>query len=175
MHERSVLASTLLDSLFQTSAQVTAQDARNYGTATVSGAVLNHARAQNTYLLLLDSGGRVLAYSRGFTAQARSDLASSAALRLLRAGRPWAVGNVLPYGKTGVINFGRSVPTAFGKRYLLSGFAPTALKGFLQGELRQIPGVKGANDQLAQANLRLEQVNGELAQSNGALADSEKR
>ncbi|MDQ6606586.1 MAG: hypothetical protein M3Z06_08585, partial [Actinomycetota bacterium] len=79
MHERSVLASTLLDSLFQTSAQVTAQDARNYGTATVSGAVLNHARAQNTYLLLLDSGGRVLAYSRGFTAQARSDLASSAA------------------------------------------------------------------------------------------------
>ena len=152
VHERSVLASALLDSLFQTSAQVNAQDARSYGTAKVSNAVLNRARAQNTYLALLDSGAHVLAYSRGFTAQARADLPSSAALRLLRAGRPWAVGNVLPYGTTGVINFGRTVPSAFGKRYLLTGFAPAALKGFLQGELKQIPGVKGAHDYLLDGN-----------------------
>jgi signal transduction histidine kinase len=102
--------------------------------------------------VLLSADSRVLAYSRGFTAQARADLASSAALRLLRAGEPWAVGNVLPYAKSGVINFGRTVRTAFGKRYLLSGFIPTALAGFLQGELKQIPGVKGANDYLLDGN-----------------------
>jgi signal transduction histidine kinase len=155
VHERSVLASALLDSLFQTSAQVTPQDARNYGTATVRNAVLNRVRAGNTYLVLLSADGRVLAYSRGFTQQARSDLLSSAALRLLKAGEPWAVGNVLPYGQTGVINFGRSVPTAFGKRYLLSGFAPADLKAFLQGELRQVPGVKGAHDYLLDGNRRV--------------------
>ena len=40
--------------------------------------------------------------------------AISATLRLLRAGKPWALGNVLPYGKTGVINFGVALPTRVG-------------------------------------------------------------
>jgi signal transduction histidine kinase len=155
VHERSVLAGALLDNLFQTSSRPTAQDARNYGTATVSNAVMNRNRAQNTYLILLSSTGGVIAYSRGFTAQARADLAASATLKLLRSGAPWAVGNVLPYGTRGVIDLGRVVPTAFGKRFLLSGFTPVELEAFLQGELKQIPGVKGAYDYLLDGNQKL--------------------
>ncbi len=155
VHERSVLAGALLDSLFQTSSRPTAQDARNYGTAKVSNAVMDRNRAQNTYLLLLDSTGGVLAHSRGFTAQAQADLADSATLKLLRGGAPWAVGNVLPYGTRGVIDFGRVVPTAFGKRFLLSGFTPTELVQFFQGELSQIPGVKGSYNYLLDANQKV--------------------
>jgi signal transduction histidine kinase len=96
-------------------------------------------------LVLVDASGKVLAQSRSFTRSARSDLAArSAALQLLQSGRPWALGNILPYGNEGVINYGVALPTRSGKRYLLTGIAPEALSAFLQGELEQIPGVKGA-------------------------------
>src|SRR5205807_10034434 len=75
-------------------------------------------------------------------------LVESAALRLVRAGRPYGLGDVLPYGKAGVINLAVPFPTRYGVRILMTGFAPTALGGFLTGELRKIPGVKGAHSYL---------------------------
>jgi signal transduction histidine kinase len=90
----------------------------------------------------------VIAASRRFDAEARSDLRQSATLKLLRAGKPWALGNVLPLGKTGVINYGQALPTASGRRFLLTGFTPTELSVFLAAELQQIPGVKGAHNYL---------------------------
>jgi signal transduction histidine kinase len=153
VHERSRLAGALIDSLFQTSARSSAAQATvKYGTRTVSDGVLNHAVNNNRYLVLLDSSGAVLAHSKGFTSLARSDLASSATLRLLRSGRPWALGNVLPYPRGGVINFGLAVPTRYGTRYLLTGLAPSGLGPFLLGELRQIPGVKGAHSFVLDGN-----------------------
>ncbi|MGH2870169.1 MAG: sensor histidine kinase [Solirubrobacteraceae bacterium] len=147
VHERSVLAGALIDSLFQTSANSSAAQARaRYGARTVSDQVLNHAVNNNRYLVLLDSSRAILAHSKGFTRLARSGLANSATLRLLASGKPWALGNVLPYPGGGVINFGLAVPTRYGTRYLLTGFAPTVLGPFLAGELRQIPGVKGARN-----------------------------
>jgi signal transduction histidine kinase len=145
VHERSVLAGALIDGLFQTSARTSVKaDARLFGTPTVSAKVVERLAQRNVYGVLLDSSGRVVAHSRAFDAQARADLRISATLRLLRRGEPWALGNVLPYRKTGVINFGIAVPTAQGKRYFLTGLLPRLLGPFLLGELRQIPGVKGS-------------------------------
>jgi signal transduction histidine kinase len=146
VHERSVLAAALIDSLFQTSAKTTAASGRIYGTPTVSRAVMDKAQGRNAYAVLLTPDANVVAASTGFTAQARSDLRVSETLKLLRAGHPWALGNVLPFGKTGIINYGLAIPTASGTRYLLTGFEPAALSGFLGADLHQIPGVKGSHN-----------------------------
>ncbi|MGH2868101.1 MAG: sensor histidine kinase, partial [Solirubrobacteraceae bacterium] len=153
VHERSMLAGALIDSLFQTSAGTSAAQASlKYGARTVPDRLLDRAVNGNRYLVLLDASGSVLAHSRAFNSVARADLASSVALKLLRAGKPWALGNVLPYPGGGVINFGLAVPTRYGRRYLLTGFAPRVLGPFLLGELRQIPGVKGAHNFVVDSN-----------------------
>jgi signal transduction histidine kinase len=153
VHERAVLAGALLDSLFQASAHSTlAADSHLYGTPTVANSLLEKSRSTNAYLVLVDKGGNVLAHSAGFTAQARSDLRISEALRLLRQGHPWALGNILPYGKTGVLNFGVAIPAVSGTRYLLSGILPDALAPFLLGDLHQIPGVKGSYSSVVDGN-----------------------
>jgi signal transduction histidine kinase len=146
VHERGVLAAALLSSLFDTVEQQVPQEARLYGTRTVSDRTMDANRKTNTYLALLGPSGNVIASSRGFTAQAHGDLSISAALRLVRADNPYGLGNVLPYGTTGVINFAVPLPTRYGRRILLTGFAPTALAPFLTGDLRKIPGVRGAHN-----------------------------
>jgi signal transduction histidine kinase len=148
VHERAVLAAALIDSLFQAVGQQVPADARTYGAKVVSNRVMEANRAQSLYLALLDASGRVLATSHGFTAQARADLARSAALRLIRSGRPYALGDVLPYGRQGVIDLAVALPTRSGRRILLTGFAPSAIASFLGGELRKIPGVRGAHNYL---------------------------
>jgi signal transduction histidine kinase len=146
VHERSLLAAALIDSLFQSSATSSVPaDVQKYGGATVSDAQLQAAQAGNRYAVLLDANGGVIAHSSGFTPQAQNDLARSAALRILRSGRPWGLGNILPYPSGGVINYGVALPTSSGTRYLLTGIAPQFLGAFLVGELRQIPSVKGAH------------------------------
>src|SRR5690349_14684135 len=141
VHERSVLAAALIDSLFQSVQRQAPQQAKLYGARTVSNGVLQRNVGQNTYLALLNPSGVPVAHSRGFNAQARADLGVSATLKLLRSGHPWALGNVLPYGRAGVVNLGVTLDTRSGTRYLLTGFAPATLSTFLQGELKQIPGV----------------------------------
>jgi signal transduction histidine kinase len=148
VHERAVLAAALIDSLFQSGAQQLPQLAKTYGGRTVSTATMdrNRAQQQSAYLALLDPSRRVLAHSAGFTPQAQADLANSAALRIVRSGKPYGLGNVLPYGKTGVINYAIVFPTRAGPRVLLNGLTPTELTIFLTGELKQIRGVKGAHN-----------------------------
>ena len=148
VHERAVLAAALIDSLFETVNQQAPLDARRYGAAVVSDDLLDANRRQSLYLVLLDDSGRVLAHSRGFTKQAEANLADSAALRLVRSGRPYGLGNVLPYGKEGVVNLAVVLRTAAGKRTLVTGFKPSALGTFIGGELAKIPGVKGARNYL---------------------------
>ena len=153
VHERGVLAGALVDSLFQTVTQQVPQDARLYGTPTVSDRTMDAHNQQNTYLALLDgSGTKVLASSRGFNAKARANLARSAALALIRSGHPYGLGDLLPYGRTGVINFAVIFPTRFGARILLTGFAPQALGTFITADLHKIPGVKGAHNYLIDGN-----------------------
>jgi len=148
VHERAVLAAALIDSLFQAAGRQAPADARTYGARVVSDRTLNANRRQNAYIALLDAKGRVLAKSRGFTSQARADLAESAALALVASGHPYGLGNVLPYGKTGVINLAVALQTPHGKRVLVTGFAPASLSAFIGGELNKIPGVADAENYL---------------------------
>jgi signal transduction histidine kinase len=148
VHERAVLAAALLDSLFQAVQQQVPQDTATYGGRVVTAQTLDRNRQQNAYVALLDPDGRVLGSSHGFTPQARADLSVSAALALVRAGRPYGLGNVLPYGRTGVINLAVPFPSSFGRRILLTGLTPVELSLFLAGELRRIRGVRGAHNYL---------------------------
>ena len=152
VHERGVLAAALIDSLFGTVVQQSAQDQRLYGGRVVSARVLDRQQQQNAYIAVLDPSGRVLAHSRGFTAQARQDLAQSAALPLIRSGRPYGLGNVLPYGRGGVINLAVPFPTRFGVRVLLTGFQPRALGAFLSADLYRIPAVTGSHNFVLDGN-----------------------
>jgi signal transduction histidine kinase/DNA-binding response OmpR family regulator len=152
VHERAVLATALVDSLFQTVLQQIPQDEARYGAREVSASRMNAVRQQNDYVALLDARGRVLAASQGFTAKARDDLSISAALVLVREGDPYGLGNLLPYGREGVVNFAVAFPTRYGRRILLSGLSPLVLESFLAGELRRIPGVKGAHNYVLDGN-----------------------
>jgi signal transduction histidine kinase/DNA-binding response OmpR family regulator len=152
VNERAVLAAALIDSLFQTVLQQIPQDEASYGARVVSDRTMEARRQQNLYLALLDSRERLLASSGGFTAQAKADLSRSAALRLLREGHPYGLGNLLPYGSSGVINLAVQFPTRYGDRILLSGVSPSLLGGFLSGEVRRIPGVKGAHNYVLDSN-----------------------
>jgi signal transduction histidine kinase len=152
VHERAVLAAALIDSLFQTVRQQVPQDARTYGARIVNARTIDRNQQDNAYVALLNDRDSVLAHSRGFTPQARANLSRSAALRLVRAGHPYGLGNTLPYGRTGVINLAVRFPTRFGVRTLVTGLRPNSLKTFLAGELSQIPGVKGATNYLIDGN-----------------------
>jgi signal transduction histidine kinase/CheY-like chemotaxis protein len=145
VHERAVLAAALIDGLFQTVQQQVPQDAAKYGGATVSRATMNANRQQNAYLALLDQSGRLIASSDGFAFRG-SDFANLPAVALVRSGHPYGLGNVLPQGKTGVVNLAVAFPTRFGERILLTGFATSTLGPFLAGELSKIPGVRGAHN-----------------------------
>ncbi|HEY6782699.1 MAG TPA: hypothetical protein VI296_05630, partial [Candidatus Dormibacteraeota bacterium] len=153
VHERAVLAAALIDSLFQSVQQQIPQEARTYGARTVSARTMNRNQARNAYVALLDAQGNVIASSRGFNAQARAVVPHSSALALIRAGHPYALGNLIPYGKAGAIDFAVAFPTRYGIRTLLTGFTPLALSTFLTADLRKIPGVKGAHNYLIDGNL----------------------
>jgi diguanylate cyclase (GGDEF)-like protein len=101
---------------------------------------------------LLDSSGRLIATSTGFTAQAAADLTRSSAVALVRSGHQYGLGNLQPYGRTGAIDYAVAFPTRYGKRILVTGFAPSALSLFLTRDLRKIPGVKGAHNYLLDGN-----------------------
>jgi len=148
VHERGVLAAALIDSLFQSVQQAIPKDQHAYGGLTVSTRAMNRARGDNAYVALLDARGNVIAHSGGFTAQARADVAGSAAVALVRAGHPYGLGNLVPYGRAGAIELAVSFPTAFGPRTLLTAFAPRALGFFITSDLRKIPGVTGAHNYL---------------------------
>ena len=155
VHERAVLAGALIESLFQSVQQQIPQDARRFGTKTVSARTIDRLGPGTYFQVLLGPDGRVIAYSRGFTAQARADLSLSAALALTRAGHPYALGNVVPYGSTGALEFALRLPTPYGIRTLLSGSPAQELSAVFNADLRKIPGVRGAHNYLIDGSYRV--------------------
>jgi signal transduction histidine kinase len=154
VQERGVLAGALIDSLFNTAQQQTPTYEKLYGGPTVSARTLDQKarEGQSAYIAILSPTGAVIAHSRGFTAQARADLKLSAALALVRTGHPYALGNVLPYGNTGVLNFAIALRTPYGDRILLTGVPPFSLSRFLASDLHEIPGVRGAHNYVIDGN-----------------------
>jgi signal transduction histidine kinase len=152
VHERAVLAAALIDSLFQSVQTAIPQDSHTYATRTVSARTIDHARATSAYVVLLDSTGKVIAHSTGFTAQARADITQSAALSLIHGDQGYGLGNLVPYGRTGAIDFAVRFPTRYGPRTLFSAFRPPTLSTFITADLLKIPGVSGAHNYLLDGN-----------------------
>ena len=143
VHQRAVLAAALIDGLFGTVTQDTAQDTKRYGGATVSTSVLDRAKQTNRYLAVTNANGTVLAASSGFTPQLASLLPSDEAMMAVRHGALYGLGNVVSTAQGPVLDFITTFPTAYGKRFLVSSLSSSALRTFLQGDLSKIPGVKG--------------------------------
>jgi signal transduction histidine kinase len=151
VHQRSVLAAALIDSLIGSVEQGSSQYEVSFGGRAITPATMNASRGQNAYLVLLDASGRVLASSAGVSSHAREEL-SSGPVAMVRSGRPYAVGNVVRDGGGGVVNLAVAFSTRFGRRILVSGFRPVELGTLLDGELRSIHGVSGAHNYVIDAN-----------------------
>jgi signal transduction histidine kinase len=165
VHERGVLAAALIDSLFGSVEQSIPQDSHIYGSRTVSALTMKRARMKNiVYVVLLGSGGNVIAESPGFTPQARAALPESGALRLIRAGYRYGLGNLVSNPKGGAVEFAATFPTPFGQRTLLTVFTLPTLGSFFTSDLAKIPHVKGAHNYLIDGNDAV------LASTNPAIA-----
>ncbi|HLI59754.1 MAG TPA: response regulator [Solirubrobacteraceae bacterium] len=146
MHQRAVLAGALVESLFGTINQQIPHYERLFGARHVPDRALDDQSAGEVYAALLDPRGTVIAASRGFGPRDRAELVRSGVLGPLRAGHAYAVGNVLPHGSGHVIDVAAQFPTRYGRRILVAGTAPASLEALLAGELRRIPGVRGAQN-----------------------------
>ena len=153
-HQRAVLVAGLIDSVFGAISRPGPQSLAEYGRAAVSDRALQRNRGADAYLVLLDADGRVLASSRGFTARAQAGMANGAhsALAMIKAGQPWALGNVEPYADGGVVDFATRLSTPYGTRILVRGLRSGALSRFTAKDLDKVPGVDGAHHLLLDGN-----------------------
>ncbi|MDE3134350.1 MAG: hypothetical protein KGL15_09810 [Acidobacteriota bacterium] len=151
VHERAVLAAALIDSLFSTVQEQIPADAKLYGARNLSDARLARQRGTAEYLAVLGPNGNVLA-SAGLDRHWRSQLGDARAIKLVMHGDPYALGDLLPGGKSGEINVVAGLPTPYGRRLLVEGAAPGSLATLLTGELDRIPGVAGSRNLILDAN-----------------------
>jgi signal transduction histidine kinase len=141
-HQRAQLVAGLLDAIFQEAAHPSGPEAQALGTPVVSDRVLQRLKATSDYAVLVDAGGHVIAHSAGFDAQARRNVLTGSALRLIRGGDAWALGDRLPYRGSGVIDLGERVQTPAGLRYLVEGVPSDVLSSLIVSELSRVPGVQ---------------------------------
>jgi signal transduction histidine kinase len=151
VHERAVLAAALVESIFSTVEQQIPADAKTFGGQHLSSAVLQKDLGTGKYVAVLAPNGSVLA-SVGLNGALRSELLSSRAVALVMRGDPYALGDRLADGKSGVINIALALPTSYGRRLLVEGVAPSELSALLSGELVRIPGVAGSRNLILDAN-----------------------
>jgi signal transduction histidine kinase len=152
VHENAVLTASLVDGVFQATRSSIPTYTKLYG-GKVTDATMKEGRGTNPYLVVLDSAGKVIASSIALSPQSRAALAQSAPIKLVRAGHPYGLGNVMPFGKAGVINFAVKFPARNGgSRILLTGFAPQSLGRFVTAYLMKIHGVQGGHNYLIDGN-----------------------
>jgi signal transduction histidine kinase len=177
VHERAKLAAALIDSLFQTVQQQAPEYRRDYGARVVSEATMNRlsGRQHLAYLALLDPSESVIAHSAGFTEATRRALPDSAALRLIRSGHLYGLGDLVTPGRNGVIELAVPFKTRFGPRILLTGFPVSGLAAFLSGDLARIPGVKGAHNYVLDGRNRVLASNNPARPAGYAFSDPVSR
>jgi signal transduction histidine kinase len=152
VHERAVLAGSLVNSLFETIPLQVPAEAKTFGGATVSSALLLKEAGINAYVALLRPDGSVIASTPGFTSTARAQLRQSGVMRLIAAGHPYALGNMVGHGKAVVIDSAVALPTAYGRRILVEGAAPSEIVAFLGGTLKDVPGTAGSHNLIVDAS-----------------------
>ncbi len=151
-HARTDLVAGLLDGIFGQASHLPASEVNTLSAPAVSDRALEALKGQNDYVALVDGSGTVLAHSSGFTAQARHAVLTGWALRLLRRGDPWALGNRFPYAGSGVVDFGTAVQTPAGRRFIINGIPSTTLGTFVKAELVQVHGVQRQHQIMVDGN-----------------------
>lgn len=128
------------------SVAATPEEARLYGSTTVSNRLLDEivAKSHLAYAILVDQHARVIAASQQLTPAARAEVLSSRALEPVLAGAAVSLSDVLPgAGGAGVVDLAVSLPTAAGRRVLISGTPASLFSVFLGSYLRRIPTAGG--------------------------------
>jgi signal transduction histidine kinase len=151
VHERAVLAAALVESIFSTVEQQIPADAKTFGGQHLDSALLQKDLGTGKYAAVLAPDGSVLA-SAGLNRALRTELLSSRAVGLVMHGDPYALGDRLADGSSGVINIALALPTSHGRRLLVEGVAPSELSALLSGELVRIPGVAGSRNLILDEN-----------------------
>src|SRR5579863_2969336 len=152
VHERVVLSAALVQSVFSSIQQQIPGDAATFGGRRIGPAALKaNLGTGGKYLAILSPQGTVLA-SLGLDGRSRSELLGSRAVQLIRNGAPYALGDVLPNGQSGVVDIAIGLPTAYGRRILVQGVTPGYLSALFGDELKRIPGVPGSRNLILDGN-----------------------
>ena len=148
VHERAVLAAALVESLLQTIGQQVPQYQRSYGGRVVTARELDANRQQDTYLALLDRAGGCW---RAPGVHSPGRVATSPSRRRWH----WSAQVTLTGSGMSALRTGRGTSTspcrsrrATARGSCSPGYRPSSLAPLLAGELRKIPGVKGAHNYL---------------------------
>ena len=141
-HQRAELVSGLTEAVFQQVAHVGPQESATLGTRVVPDRALQRYKGNDAYVAVADSRGAIIAHSSGFGAQARHAVVSGSALRLIRHGDPWALGDITSSGHARIIDFATRLATPRGERIIVSGLPLQTLSAFTLLELRKVPGVR---------------------------------
>jgi signal transduction histidine kinase len=154
VHERGVLAASLIDGLFQTVTHETTTYTRRYGATVVRQSTVDQQnRSQrNAFIAVLDAGGHLLARSTGFSAAALAGLRGDPSFGYVaKAG--YGLGDLHIYQGRQVLLFAVRFPSMTGTpRILLSGFPVSSLGQLLLGDLSKIPGVTGERNYVIDGN-----------------------
>lgn len=151
VHQRAVLAAALVESIFSSVQQQVPADVKAFGGRHLSSTTLQKDLGTGEYAAILSPHGAVLA-DAGLNGRERAQLLSSPAVKLTLGGQPYELGDLLPNGRTGVVDIALALPTPSGRRVLVEGVEPSSLSTLLSGELDRIPGVAGASNLILGAN-----------------------
>jgi signal transduction histidine kinase len=147
--DRAGVMSALTQAVLSSASGSATLQAREFGSPTVSGELLDRTAAQGevAYAALLDTAKQVIAASRDLSSFERADLLASPALTPVLGGAPVSVSNVLPAANqgAGVVDLAISLNTAAGRRILVEGIPTRVMSAFLSSYLRRVPTPGGAS------------------------------
>jgi diguanylate cyclase (GGDEF)-like protein/PAS domain S-box-containing protein len=155
--ERASLSASLTDGIFGSSAASSqVENAKRFGASPIPAKRTLTAwarRNRSQTVVILDGTGKVLAASAGTSPALTHVLeARPAYVRQVLARQPFALSNVTRFdGGAPVIEFAQRFVTPYGRRVIVTGFAPGLLYSFFGGYLRSVPNPHG-NGYMLDAN-----------------------
>lgn len=142
VHDRAVLAASLLNSLFQTVQQSSVQYSQEFG-GTINATDLETTAKNNAYAVVTDSTGKVLAASSGFSPSVGLALSADQLRRIAARRSAYRLGDISPYQGGSVVDLAVPFTAGAGRRVLITGIRPASLSAFFDNQLATIPGPKG--------------------------------
>ncbi len=150
--KRPEVSAALVSALFSATSTTPKQQrdlARRFGGLIVSKEVLTAEakRSNNVFKAVVDNQGNVLGVSAGAPPRVRAELSSDPdyVQAVLDGDQPVALTDFVDLGQTGapIQLFAQAIETEYGRRVLITGFAPGLLYAFLSENLKTFVGIVG--------------------------------